>query len=153
MTKKTPVKQEDILVKKRLKYLEVQVPVSTKIRFDSPALVYGAFKHDIDPFQEELWVVVLNPKLRIIKRFLVSKGDENSVRIRPSNIFRTVLMTGATRFMICHSHPSGDSDPSADDNYFTEKIKEGSALLGLSFIDHVIFTDEQFYSYERERKL
>jgi DNA repair protein RadC len=52
--------------------------------------------------------------------------------------------------VICiHNHPFGDPCPSKDDEVFTRGLKEVAAIMGISFLDHIIFGEDSFYSFEK----
>ncbi len=65
----------------------------------------------------------------------------------PKLIFKKVLDSLATGIVLIHNHPSGKKKPSEADNRLTKKIKEAGELLDISVFDHVIFTDDGYFSY------
>jgi DNA repair protein RadC len=50
---------------------------------------------------------------------------------------------------VAHNHPSGQTTPSSEDGDVTCQLVESAKILGLRFLDHVIFTDVSFYSYRQ----
>ena len=62
-------------------------------------------------------------------------------------IFTTALNCLATAIIIAHNHPSGTLQPSEADKAITRRIKEASKTLDISVLDHLIITDEDFYSF------
>lgn len=71
----------------------------------------------------------------------VSCGGATSTYVDPKVLFRTLLMMGATRFILSHSHPSGDATPSREDITLTRTLKQAGELLELDCLDHLIVGD------------
>jgi len=101
---------------------------------------------------EEFWVLLLNQHYRLIKSVRISHGGitETSVDIRI--IIREAVLANCTVLAACHNHPSGNLSPSKSDDELTRSIKKACELMRLHFIDHVIITDGQYYSYHEQGK-
>jgi len=65
-------------------------------------------------------------------------------------IFSALLKANVTAFIIVHNHPSGKLAPSDADRQITRKIKEASKLLDIALLDHLIITEESYYSFTDE---
>ena len=50
--------------------------------------------------------------------------------------------------IICHNHPSGNKQPSDADLNITKKIKDALLLLDIKLFDHIIITENDFYSFD-----
>lgn len=96
--------------------------------------------------QENLFVLYLDAKCKLIKEVHLTKGTINHSLISPREIFVEALKSNALNFILIHNHPSGDCTPSKDDIYATEKINKSSKLLGLNFLDHIIIGDRKYTS-------
>lgn len=96
---------------------------------------------------EEFWVLLLNQHYRLIKKVRISHGGitETSVDIRI--IIREAVVANCTILAVCHNHPSGNLTPSKADDELTKTIKHACDLMRIHFLDHVIITDGQYYSY------
>ena len=77
-------------------------------------------------------------------------GADNHCVIDKKAILRAVLLSGASKLMLFHNHPSGDVEPSANDISMTRKIKEVTELLDIDLLDHVIIGDGTYYSFNKE---
>lgn len=64
-------------------------------------------------------------------------------------IFKRVLLTNCHSIIIAHNHPGGSAKPSMDDIKTTEKIKEAAQLLDIRLNDHIIVTEEDYYSFSQ----
>jgi DNA repair protein RadC len=96
---------------------------------------------------EEFWVLLMNQNYRLIKKVRLSHGGitETSVDIRI--MMREAVLANCTILAVCHNHPSGNLKPSKCDNDLTKSIKRACELMRIHFLDHVIITDGQYYSY------
>jgi DNA repair protein RadC len=56
-------------------------------------------------------------------------------------------------FKLCHNHPSGNCNPSSQDNSTTKKIKDACTIMDITVLDHLIITSENYYSYADEGKI
>jgi DNA repair protein RadC len=87
-----------------------------------------------------VWLVLLNAKNDVTGVIKVSEGGLHGAALRPSDVFRPVLVAGADGFAMLHNHPSGDPTPSAADVNMTKLIVNGAQAVGLFFVDHVVVT-------------
>lgn len=100
-----------------------------------------------DLANEEFWIIALSRSSRIIERKRISVGgiDQTSVDIRL--IMRILIEVGATQFVAVHNHPSGNSRPSNEDMRLTDSLKSAARLFHIRMMDHVIVTDDGYYSF------
>ncbi len=96
---------------------------------------------------EEFWVLLLNRANRIIERVRVSEGGFTATIVDVRKIMRIALDYQAIGLVLCHNHPSGNHNPSHDDEKITQKIKQASLTLDISLLDHVIVTDQKCFSF------
>lgn len=100
-----------------------------------------------DLHNEEFWIVAINNASRIIKKVQVSVGgiDQTSADVRL--IMRVLIDAGASQFAAVHNHPSGNPKPSNDDKKLTEQLKKAAEIFNIRTMDHVIVTDNGYYSF------
>lgn len=96
---------------------------------------------------EEFWVLLLNRNNRIISSEKVSQGGVSGTVVDLKLIFKTALDRLASAIVLCHNHPSGNTEPSAEDIRITQKCKDGGAVLGIDVLDHIIIAADQYYSF------
>ena len=96
--------------------------------------------------EEHVWVIGYRTN-RVIGVFEISHGLMNSSVMEPREVFSRLLMSGVTRFIIAHNHPSGSTDPSNDDISITKRLKQAGDLMGISLMDHVILGEETYFSF------
>lgn len=88
--------------------------------------------------QEQLRVVCLDTKNRILATPLVYQGGLNATVIRLADCFREAVRLGAAAIVLLHNHPSGDPTPSPEDVRLTAEAGRAGELLGIDVLDHVI---------------
>ncbi|MFV0288310.1 MAG: RadC family protein [Mycoplasmatales bacterium] len=102
--------------------------------------------------EENLYVLCLKNNNEVIALKHIFKGNINSVMISPREIFKEALTLNSNKICLIHNHPSGDITPSVADIKSTELLIEGSMLVGVNILDHLIIGKEKYYSL-RENKL
>ena len=96
---------------------------------------------------EEFWVMFLNCSNTILKKVRISSGGVSGTVVDPKIIFSKALEASCSGIILIHNHPSGNLQPSQADISITKKIAEGGKFLEISVLDHVIFTNDGFYSF------
>ncbi len=102
--------------------------------------------------QEQLRVVLLDTKNRIIGTQLVYQGGLNSTAIRLADCFREAVARGAASVVFTHNHPTGDPTPSPEDVRLTRDAGRVGELLGIELLDHIVVGRQGHVSL-RERGL
>lgn len=111
------------------------------------ALLGGAF---VGKRREELVVLALDTRGRLLSRATVHHGTVNSVEVRPAEVFREALMADAASIVLVHNHPSGEPAPSPQDIDVTGMVVAAGELLKVSVLDHVIIGQNKYLSMQRE---
>lgn len=101
---------------------------------------------------EELRVVILDTKNRVMAIETVYSGSLNSALVRVGEVFKAALRLNAATIILCHNHPSGSPDPSPEDIMVTRQIVEAGKLLDVEVLDHLIVAQGRHTSM-RERGL
>ncbi len=110
--------------------------------------VYEIMKSSfLDLPHEEFWLLLLNRANDVIKKCLISRGGIAGTVVDTKIIFKTAIENYATSIIICHNHPSGNLKPSDADFKITKNIKEVGKIMEIALLDHLIITDNGFYSF------
>lgn len=104
-----------------------------------------AFLHE--ETRENFIAVHLDAKNKVLCVDPVSIGSLNASIVHPREVFKSCLLSSAAALILVHNHPSGDPNPSAEDHEITARLKEGSELLGIRILDHVIIGNPRHYSF------
>ena len=96
--------------------------------------------------QEELWVIVLDTRNRVLKIEKLYKGSLNQSQVRVGELFKSAIRLNAANLIVVHNHPSGDPTPSPDDVTVTRQIIQAGKLLDLEVLDHIVIGRERFVS-------
>lgn len=113
--------------------------------------VAAHLQHKLQYEQREFFMLLLlNQTNKIIHEAVLSEGGITGTIADPRIVFKLVISHGATGFIICHNHPSGQLKPSKMDDMLTQKIKKGAALFDIKMIDHLIVSTEGYYSYAEQ---
>ncbi|MFC4212651.1 DNA repair protein RadC [Pedobacter lithocola] len=99
---------------------------------------------------EEFWILLLNSANKIMGKHLISKGGQAATVVDPKIIFKIALENDAAYIILAHNHPSGNLKPSDSDNKLTKSLVAAGTMLELPIVDHLIFTDNAFFSYKDE---
>lgn len=119
----------------------------------TPADAAQLLMQDMGPLeQEEIRVVLLDTRNRVIAIPMIYRGSLNSASLRVCELFREAIRRNAATIMLTHNHPSGDPTPSADDIRVTQIVIEASKLLDIEVLDHLIITTHRYVSL-KERGL
>lgn len=102
--------------------------------------------------EEHVYLICLDTKMKLTAISEISHGGLNQSIVEPGAIFKRALLANAKGFVIMHNHPSGNTDPSNEDDQITQRLAECGNLLGIQLIDHIIAGDD-FYSYRQKGKL
>ncbi len=105
---------------------------------------------EIDQQKEHFWSIGLNVRNRIEYIELVSLGTLSNALIHPRETFRLAVMKGVASIIICHNHPSGETEPSEDDLTMTARLKQAGDILGIKLLDHVIITESSYLSLQEK---
>lgn len=118
---------------------------------NSSTRVYHFMEHVYrDLHYEEFWVLYLGGGCKFITKQQIGKGGNDFTPVDIKRVLRLALEYRAVSIVLTHNHPSGTRKASTADMQLTRKLAEAAALLDLSVNDHVIFTDEGYYSFRDE---
>ena len=108
-------------------------------------------KTTLKDYSYEVFAVVYLNKSNKINHFeIISKGGMTSTVVDPRILFKKAFEVEATSIVLCHNHPSGNLKPSRHDEELTYKIKEAAKYLDIQIIDHLIVSEEGYFSFSDE---
>ncbi len=102
-------------------------------------------------YRHEVFAVLFLNRANKINHFeIISEGGITGTVADPRIILRKALETDAVNIILCHNHPSGSLKPSRADEQLTVKIKEAARYLDIRVMDHIIVSEEGYYSFADE---
>ncbi|WP_179354540.1 RadC family protein [Winogradskyella vidalii] len=99
---------------------------------------------------EEFWILYLNNSNKVIKKNQLSKGGITGTLVDVRLVLKKALEVGAVALILCHNHPSGTLKPSQSDKNLTNKLKVAAQSLDISVLDHLIITEQTYFSFADE---
>ena len=152
---------EESMKSRVLKHIaEVELMYKSKVKASERPKIshskdaYIIFKNSWDEnkieLQEQFKVMLLNRANKVLGIYEVSTGGMTGTFADPKLIFVAALKAGACNIMLVHNHPSGNLKPSKQDEQLTYKIKEGGKLLDIVLLDHLIISNEGYFSMQDE---
>lgn len=113
--------------------------------------VFEYFKFQLqDLLHEEFWVLYLNRASVILNQQLIGKGGNDFTPVDVRIILKHALNCQASSMILVHNHPSGSLKPSNQDLQLTKKIVDASKIMDIRVMDHVIFTNSKYFSFQDE---
>lgn len=112
---------------------------------DIVAFINNQERYDLSA-NERTVVIALDTKNHIIAYSEIGVGAIDNCGIDIPSIFRFLFTTNASRFILTHNHPSGDSTPSPLDITTTKELLKASKLMRLTMLDHIVIGDNEYTS-------
>lgn len=100
-----------------------------------------------DLSHEEFWILYLNRSNKVIEKMRLSHGGISGTVTDVRLVMKRAVECLASGIIVCHNHPSGNTNPSESDNKITRKIREAGNLMDIQLLDHLIVTEKDYYSY------
>ncbi len=134
------------LGRRRLLHQSLEMPV-----IKSSNDIYNLYLPVIaDLPHEEFWITLLNRANKVRHRFNISKGGLTGTVIDVRLIMKKALENNASSLILCHNHPSGNINPSDADIQITKKLKDAGKLMDIPVLDHLIVTENGYFSFADE---
>jgi DNA repair protein RadC len=116
-----------------------RLQISSEVaRFYQPLL--GHLTHEV------FHVACLNVRNKLVKDARIAQGGFASCAILPREVFAPAMREGCVGVVLVHNHPSGETDPSADDLQLTHRLVRAGEVLGIRVLDHVIIGSNGYTS-------
>lgn len=96
---------------------------------------------------EHFITVTVNGAKEILSTRVVSVGTINKALIHPREVFANAVSEYASGIICCHNHPCGQCYPSNADIDSTKVLQKAAKILGIVFMDHIIITKEDYFSF------
>lgn len=124
--------------------LEKKKIISSESVFELMQPIIGELEH------EEFWIVYLNNSNKVILKTQLSKGGITGTLVDVRLVLKNALEVGATGLILAHNHPSGTLKPSKADKQITSKLQIAAENLDIKVLDHLIVTENAYFSFADE---
>jgi DNA repair protein RadC len=122
-------------------------------RVRNPSDIFSLISHYADRAQERFLCLSLNGAHEVIAVRVVTIGLVNRTIVHPREVFADPIKDRASAVIVAHNHPSGALQPSGEDTEITLKLKAAADILGIRFLDHLIFSESSWFSYRQNGKI
>ncbi len=102
---------------------------------------------------EQAWIMLMNQNFKLIKDVRISSGGISETAVDVRQIIKHAVLNNATVLALVHNHPSNNPTPSRDDDRITQRVQKACEIMRIHFLDHVIVTDGQYFSYHESGRL
>jgi DNA repair protein RadC len=99
---------------------------------------------------EEFWIIYLNNSNKILQKWKLSIGGMTGTAVDLRLVYKRAVELSATAIILCHNHPSGKIQPSLADKQLTSKFKKAGEILDVKLLDHLIVTENAYFSFADE---
>ena len=106
-----------------------------------------------DLLHEELWIALTNRAGKVIDKVKISQGGTGETVADLRLILKAAIHTLCSGILLCHNHPSGNIQPSREDDLLTSNLEQAAKLMNIKLLDHIIIYDQTYYSYADEGKI
>ena len=110
-------------------------------------ILTNLFPENTMDYRETFIVLYLNRANQVLGYSVISQGGTSNTTVDIKMVIQTALLANASCIMLAHNHPSGNLRPSSDDNRITNRIIEAARLFDITVLDHIIITNESYYSF------
>ena len=125
-------------------------PIAARPAVEDPEAalaVLGPSFHGAD--RERCVALLLDTKHRLLEAVTVSIGSIDHTFMSPREVFRDALLGNAAAVVLAHNHPSGDPEPSRDDERVTARLVRAGRLVGIEVLDHLVIGGGEWVSLAR----
>ncbi|UCG31269.1 MAG: DNA repair protein RadC [candidate division WOR-3 bacterium] len=125
-----------------------------RIRFKNPEDIYNYYYPLIGGLRYEVFkVATVDGRNTFTSDRTISKGILDASLVHPREVFQFAINESASAIFLIHNHPSGILKPSEDDLKITERICRAGEIIGVNVVDHVIISEEGYYSFSQHHLL
>jgi DNA repair protein RadC len=129
--------------------LFTQTPEYKSKQLLNPQNVFNLMRGKLKNYHKEhFYIIALNSRNYSVAE--ISIGTLDSSIVHPREVFLEAIKNKAASVIFVHNHPSGDPEPSKDDLEITKRLVESGKILGIEVIDHIIITENKYFSFKEK---
>ena len=146
------------------KVCEVKLTYRTKVKSSERAVIKSSsdaysllsgsvYDSDTIQYREYLKLILLNKANKVLGVVHLSEGGTSETSADLKIIMQAAILANASGMILSHNHPSGNLQPSKQDDVLTENLSTAAKLFNIHLLDHLIVSDCGYYSYSDEGRL
>lgn len=116
---------------------------------DGAKYIRNFYSDDLTIF-ESFFILLLNNQNNTIGYAKISQGGITGTVVDVRIVCKYAIESLCTSVIVCHNHPSGTLNPSRADEAITRKIKQALSLFDIRLLDHIILTEDSYFSFADE---
>ncbi len=125
-------------------------PIAQRPAVTTPEAAFELLRAHFDGAdREQCLALLLDTKHRLLDVALVSVGSVDHTFMSPREILRDALLANASALVVAHNHPSGDPEPSRDDEAVTRRLGRACEVVGVDLLDHLVVAGDRWTSLAR----
>jgi len=111
-------------------------------------MIFEYLREKIGKKKKEYFVILFFDTRNNLISDEISVGTLNASLVHPREVFNKAILKNASHVIVAHNHPSGDPTPSEDDIITTKRLIEAGKIIGISVVDHIIVSQNDFVSFK-----
>jgi DNA repair protein RadC len=133
--------------------MNVRLSKEQKIEIGSPEDIYDIMRQilmresRVGREKEHFWVIGLTTSHKISYIELVSLGSISKAIVNPLEVFSLAARKKSPRIILVHNHPGGNVEPSSKDKELTNNLVAGGKVLEIKVLDHLIISEDNYFSF------
>ena len=128
--------------------------VIDRFKISSSLDVFELMKPLLEDLQiEQFWTLYLNNSNKVLSKLKISEGGMTGTVVDIRLILKHALELNATSIVLSHNHPSGILKPIEADIYVTKKNKKAAQFMDIKVLDHLIITDQSYFSFADQGRI
>ena len=116
-------------------------------------ILLSVFDSETIQYKEFFKVILMNRANKVLGVCHISEGGLNETSADIRIIMQAAILGNASAMILSHNHPSGNKQPSNQDDLLTDRVKKAAKLFDIQLLDHIIVTDSGYYSYLDEGRI
>jgi DNA repair protein RadC len=123
------------------------------MKITSPSQAFHFFSQRMATEVEEFWIASLNAEKRVTAQQCLFRGTVDHCLFHPRDVFRFACRHNSSAILVAHNHPSGNVEPSPEDEAITERLLVLALLLEIPLVDHLIISPHGYFSFQQQGRL
>ena len=125
-----------------------------RLCLDHSSLVLDYLRYELLGEKQEVFdVLCLDAELRKLHFKKLFYGSQHSCSVSLNQTLRYAIQQQACQIVVAHNHPYGIAQPSNEDIYFTQQLKQACKLVEIHLIDHFIISPDGYFSFTEQQLL